>query len=433
MARPRDKIVYVGMSADLLHPGHINVLREAAKLGRVTVGLLTDRAVASYKRLPLLTFEQRRAVIQHIEFVSAVVPQETLDYTANLRALRPDYVVHGDDWRNGVQTETRRRVVEVLREWGGTLVEPAYTKGISSTALCDATREAGFAPEVRRQRLRRLLDAKPLVRAMEAHSGLSALIVERLEAPLDGFHREFDAIWSSSLTDATNRGSFDPETVDPSTRLTTLNEILDVTTKPVIFDAGIAGRAEHFAASVRALERAGASAVVLGDKQGEERTPSRDAECFPGRDRIERVARKIRVGREARISAAFMIAAGVGGLGDAGAIAASVNRAVAYADAGADAIMIDSTDATADHVFAFCERYRQVVDTPLLATGSTVARMQEPELEAAGVNMVVYADQLLRAAYPAMIDAAMRVLADGSDGKLRMDHTPGPGMLDLLR
>jgi len=229
--------VYVGMSADLVHPGHLNVLDVARQLGEVTVGLLTDEAIASYKRLPYLTYEERRIVVENIKGVSRVVPQTTLDYVHNLRLLRPDYVVHGDDWRTGVQQEVRARVIATLAEWGGELVEPSYTDGISSTRLNASLRSAGTTPQRRLRQLRRLLQAKPLVRVLEAHNGLTALIVERVSSPgQDGGVREFDAMWLSSLTDSTAKGKPDTECVDLTSRMQTVGDILEVTTKPLIFD-----------------------------------------------------------------------------------------------------------------------------------------------------------------------------------------------------
>jgi len=240
------KQVYVGMSADLIHPGHMNILKEAARLGEVTVGLLTDAAIASYKRVPYLTYEQRKAVVENIKGVARVIPQETLDYAPNLLVEKPDIVVHGDDWRVGVQAKTRQKVIDALAQWGGELVEIPYTKGISSTQLHEDIKAIGTTPDVRLRRLRRLLDAKGFVRALEVHHGLSGLIVENLHvtAP-DGTNREFDCMWSSSLTDSTARGKPDIEAVDMTARMVMVNEIFEVTTKPLILDADTGGRPEH--------------------------------------------------------------------------------------------------------------------------------------------------------------------------------------------
>ena len=260
------KRVYVAMSADIIHPGHLNIIREAAKLGEVTVGVLTDAAIASYKRLPYMNYEQRAAVVKALKGVAEVMPQEQLDYIPNLLKLKPDYVVHGTDWREGVQAKTRQRVIEMLAAWGGELVEPEYTEGISSTQLNKAIREVGTTPDLRRRRLRRLLDAKPIVRVMEAHSGLSGLIVENTSGVKANVKHEFDAMWLSSLTDSTLKGKPDNESVDITSRLRTVNDILEVTTKPIIYDGDSGGLPEHFVFLVRSLERLGVSAVVIEDK-----------------------------------------------------------------------------------------------------------------------------------------------------------------------
>ena len=257
--------VYIGMSADLVHPGHLNVIKEAAVYGKVTVGLLTDAAIASYKRIPYMEYDQRKQVIENIKGVERVVAQETLDYAPNLRKYQPDYVVHGDDWKEGVQRETRQRVIDTLAEWGGQLIEVPYTKGISSTQLNKALKEIGTTPDLRLKSLRRMLQAKPLVRFLDIHNALSGLIIEHayVDTPLG--RREFDGMWGSSLTDSTAKGKPDIEAVDVSSRMTTLNEVLEVTTKPIVYDADTGGQTEHFEFTVRTLERLGVSAAIIED------------------------------------------------------------------------------------------------------------------------------------------------------------------------
>ncbi|MEP7147121.1 MAG: isocitrate lyase/phosphoenolpyruvate mutase family protein, partial [bacterium] len=235
------KKVYVGMSADLIHPGHLNIINAAKKLGEVTIGLLTDKAIAGYKRLPYLTFDQRKLIIENIKGVDNVIPQETLDYGPNLKKLKPDYVVHGDDWKTGAQQQTRQKVIDTLKEWNGELVEVEYTKGISSTQLNTSLKEIGTTPQIRMKRLRRLLDSKPIVRLIEAHNGLTGLIVENLQITKDDLPKEFDGMWLSSLTDSTAKGKPDIEAVDVTARMQTLNDIVEVTTKPVIYDGDTGG------------------------------------------------------------------------------------------------------------------------------------------------------------------------------------------------
>lgn len=416
------KTVYVAMSADIIHPGHLNIVKEAAKLGDVTVGVLTDAAIASYKRLPYMNYEQRAAVVSALKGVVRVVPQETLDYIPNLRKFKPDFVVHGTDWREGVQAKTRQGVIDTLAEWGGKLVEPEYTPGISSTQLNKAIREVGTTPDIRRRRLRRLLNAKPIVRVMEAHSGLSGLIVENAFAmvpkdPADPngakVRHEFDAMWLSSLTDSTLKGKPDNESVDVSSRLRTVNDILEVTTKPIIYDGDSGGLPEHFTFLVRSLERLGVSAVIIEDKIGLKQNSLLEQGNVQRQASIEDQCHKIKVGKQAQITDEFMIIARceslIAGAGEDDAIA----RCKAYCEAGADGIMIHSKSKTPDEIISFVKRFRAEVsaDKPIVVVPSTYAQVTESELAKIGVNIVIYANQLLRAAYPAMKSCAERILS----------------------
>ena len=409
------KTVYVGMSADLIHPGHLNIINEAAKLGEVTVGVLTDAAIASYKRLPYMSYEQRAAVVSALKGVARVVPQEQLDYIPNLKKLKPDYVVHGTDWRNGVQAKTRQGVIDALAAWGGKLVEPEYTEGISSTQLNKAIREVGTTPDIRRRRLRRLLNAKPIVRVMEAHSGLSGLIVEHACVTKDNRKCEFDAMWLSSLTDSTLKGKPDNESVDVTSRLRTVNDILEITTKPIIYDGDSGGLPEHFTFLVRSLERLGVSAVIIEDKIGLKQNSLLEQGNVQQQAPIEDQCHKIKMGKQAQITNDFMIIARceslIAGKGEDDAIA----RCKAYCEAGADGIMIHSKSKTPDEVVSFVKRFRVEVsaDKPIVVVPSTYAQVTEDELAAIGVNVVIYANQLLRAAYPAMLKTAERILGCG--------------------
>lgn len=416
------KTVYVAMSADIIHPGHLNIIAEAAKLGDVTVGVLTDAAIASYKRLPYMNFEQRSAVVAALKGVSRVVPQETLDYIPNLKKYKPDYVVHGTDWREGVQAKTRQGVIDTIATWGGKLVEPEYTPGISSTQLNKAIREVGTTPDIRRARLRRLLNAKPIIRTLEAHSGLSGLIVETVSATpytpppkTPGVRREFDAMWLSSLTDSTLKGKPDNESVDVTSRLRTVNDILEITTKPIIYDGDSGGLPEHFSFLVRSLERLGVSAVIIEDKIGLKQNSLFETGNVQQQASIEDQCHKIRVGKQAQITEDFMIFARCESLimnkGEDEAIA----RCKAYCEAGADGIMIHSKAKTPDEIISFVKRFRAEVsgDTPIAVVPSTYSQVTEDELASIGVNIVIYANQLLRAAYPAMKACAERILACG--------------------
>ena len=261
----KSKIVYIGMSADLIHQGHLNIIAEGRKLGKVIIGLLTDEAIASYKRLPLIAFDERKLIVENMKGVEKVVPQSTLDYVPNLKEIKPDFVVHGDDWKSGVQKEVRKRVLKTIAEWGGELVEPKYTEGISSTDLIAAVKAQGITPGKRMKTLRRLIDVKPIVRILEAHNGLTGLIVEKASIEKDGRKIEFDGIWESSLTDSTAKGKPDTELVDFSSRFSTIEEILEVTTKPIIVDGDTGGRIDHFKFRVKTLEKLGVNVIIYAN------------------------------------------------------------------------------------------------------------------------------------------------------------------------
>jgi len=413
--RTKQKSVYVGMRADLVHPGHLNIIKEAKKLGTVTVGLFTDEAIVSYERVPYLNYAQREEIIKNIKGVARVVSQSTLDYTENLRALKPDYVVHGDDWINGAQVKTRKKVIVTLKEWGGKLVEVPYTKGISSAYLHEKIRSIGTTPEIRSKRLRRLLAVKGFVRALEAHHGLSGLIVEHTKIKdSSGRYEEFDAMWMSSLTDSAIKGKPDIEYVDLTSRLVSLNEILDVTTKPIIFDGDTGGIAEHFALRIKTLERLGVSAIIIEDKIGLKKNSLFGTEANQQQDDIENFCNKLRVGKNAQVTNDFMIIARIESLILGKGHDDALLRAGSYIKAGADGIMIHSKNTKPDEIFAFCDAFKTFKQkVPLVVVPSTYTSVYEHELKKRGVNIVIYANQLLRSAYPAMIKTAEDILRYG--------------------
>jgi len=402
------KKIYIGMSADLVHPGHMNIIKEAAKLGAVTVGLLTDSAIASYKRLPYMTYEQRKDVIENIKGVENVIAQETLDYRPNLESLKPDIVVHGDDWKEGIQSKTRQQVIDTLAKWGGELVEVGYTAGISSTQLNNSLKEIGTTPDIRRSRLRRLIDAKPVVRIMEAHNALSGLIVESAKGK-SGV--EYDGMWSSSLTDSTSKGKPDIEAVDVSTRINTINEIFEVTTKPMIYDADTGGIAEHFAFTVRTLERTGISAVIIEDKTGLKKNSLFGNDVAQTQDTIENFCQKIQAGKRAQITDDFMVISRIESLILEKGMDDAVARAKAYIEAGADGIMIHSRQKEPDEILEFCKILREYNEhIPIIVVPTSYNQITAQELSEAGINVVIYANHMLRAAYPGMMDVATSIL-----------------------
>ena len=405
------KTVYVGMSADMIHHGHINIINEAAKYGDVIVGLLTDKAVASYKRLPYLTYEEREAVVVGLKGVTKVVPQETLDYRPNLEALKPEFVVHGDDWKTGVQSKVRDQVIETLAKWGGKLIDVPYTPGISSTKLNKAVKSQGTTPDRRRAQFKRLVHSKEIVRIIETHSGISSLIAENLEVDVNGQKRSFDGFWSSSLTDSTNKGKPDIEAVDTSDRANTISSIFEVTTKPMIYDGDTGGKPEHFAFTVRTLERLGVSAIVIEDKTGLKKNSLFGTEVAQTQDSVEDFCSKILAGKNAQVSDDFMIFARCESLILDKGMDDAVERCKAYLEAGADGIMIHSRREDGEEIMDFCKLYQDFgLGRPLIVVPSSFDRITETEFAEAGVNIVIYANHLLRAAYPAMLDVATTIL-----------------------
>ena len=408
------KKVYVGMSADLIHPGHINILKKASLLGEVIVGILTDKAIASYKRVPFMRFEQRVEIMENIKGVSKVIPQHTLDYRDNLNLIKPDIVLHGDDWREGIQIKTRQQVIDTLSEWGGELVEVEYTKGISSTQLHNALSEIGTTVEIRRAMLRRLIHSKPIIRILEAHNALSALIAENLVVEKNGKIMSFDGVWSSSLTDSTAKGKPDIEAIDITSRINSVNDIFEVTMKPMIFDGDTGGKTEHFEFTVRSLERAGVSAIIIEDKIGLKKNSLFGNEVKQTQDSIENFSDKISRGKAAQLSDDFMIIARVESLILEAGMEDALTRADAYIDAGADGIMIHSRHKDPKEIIEFMEKFRaKNTHTPIAVAPTSFNGVTVAEFEKMGVNIVINANHMLRAAYPAMLKVAKSVLKNG--------------------
>ena len=405
------KKVYVGMSTDMIHHGHIKIIEVARRLGEVTVGLLTDKAIASFKRLPLLSYGQRKKIIENIKGVTNVIPQETLDYVPYLKKLRPDYVVHGTDWKTGAQKRTRERVIEALKEWGGKLVEPEHTRDVSATQLIDKMNEIGTTPEIRLKKLRRLLELKPIVRILEVHSGLTGRIVEQTKLVDGDIVREFDGMWQSSLTDSATKGKPDIELVDSTSRIQTIDQIFEVTTKPMIVDGDSGGLTEHFVYTVRTLERLGVSAVIIEDKIGPKRNSLFGTDANQQQDTIENFSEKISTGKKAQVTDDFMIIARIESLILKKGLDDALKRAKAYIESGADGIMIHSNEKDPKEILDFCSQYNKIEDkVQLVVVPSTYCTITEEDLIKAGVKIVIYANHLLRSAYPAMVKAAETIL-----------------------
>lgn len=407
----KNKTVYIGLSADLIHQGHLNIIAEGKKLGRVIIGLLTDEAISSYKRLPLIAFNDRKLIVENLKGVYKVIPQSTLDYVPNLKKIKPEYVVHGDDWKTGIQKKVRERVIKVLDQWGGQLIEPKYTKGISSTDLITAIKKQGITPSRRMKTLRRLIESKPIIRILEAHNGLTGLIVEKASINKNGQKIEFDGIWESSLTDSTSKGKPDTELVDFTSRFLTIEEILEVTTKPIIVDGDTGGRIDHFKFRIKTLERLGVSAIIIEDKIGAKRNSLFGTDVTQKQDTIEHFSEKILAGKKSQITEDFMIIARIESLILKNGMNDALKRAKAYIKAGADGIMIHSKEKEGKEIINFCNNYNKFdIKVPLIVVPSTYSHMTEIELQNLGVNVIIYANQLLRSAYPAMMETAKSIL-----------------------
>ena len=405
------KKVYLGMIGDIMHPGLINIINEGAKYGDVMIGLFTDKAIATHKRLPYLTYEQRKNVIENIKGVSEIVPQDEWSYIPNLMKYKPNYIIHGDDWLVGPDKYIRDEVFKLMEKQGGQVIEIPYTKGITSSGLASEIAALGTTPEARMKSLRRLISAKPIVRILESHCGLTGLIIEHTKIEVNGIEKEFDGMWASSLTDSTSKGKPDIEAVDITTRLHDLNDSLEVTTKPVIFDGDTGGKTEHFVFTVRTLERLGISAVIIEDKVGLKQNSLFGTDAVQTQDSIEGFSAKIKAGKEAQVTRDFMIIARCESLIAGKPVDDALARCHAYVAAGADGVMIHSKNKDGMDIKEFCLRFREKDEhTPIVAVPSTYNQFTEKELAEWGINIVIYANHMLRSAYPAMVKCAESIL-----------------------
>lgn len=417
------KTVYLGMIADIMHPGLINIINEGAKYGEVIVGLFTDRAIATHKRLPYLSYEQRKNVVENIRGVSRVIPQDEWSYIPNLKKIKPDYIIHGDDWCEGPSQHLRDEVYQLMKEQGGRVIEIPYTKGITSSGLASELNKIGTTPDLRRKTLRRLLAAKPIVRILESHCGLTGLIIEHTSVQVGDVKREFDGMWASSLTDSTSKGKPDIEAVDLTTRLHDLNDTLECTTKPIIFDGDTGGKVEHFGFMVRTLERLGVSAVIVEDKVGLKQNSLFGTDAVQTQDTIEGFCTKIHAGKQAQITDDFMIIARIESLIAGKPVEDALERAYAYVNAGADGIMIHSRNKDGEDIHEFCTRFREHDShTPIVVVPTTFNHITEDEFAEWGVNIVIYANHMLRSAYPAMVNCAKSILEHGRCQEASADY-----------
>ena len=403
--------VYMCFSTDIIHGGHIAIIKKAQKLGKLIIGVLSDEAVASYKRLPLVPASERKVMFENVAGVYKVVDQNTLSYKDNLIKIKPDIVVHGDDWCSGFQKPIRDEVVSILASYGGKLVEYPYSSDQKYTDIQARTRSDLAMPDIRRGRLKRVLETKGLVIAMEAHDGLTGLIVENTVVHQDGGARQFDAMWISSLCDSTAKGKPDIELVDMTSRFRTIEDITEVTTKPIIFDGDTGGKTEHFVYTVRSLERLGVSMVIIEDKTGLKKNSLFGTEVVQTQDSIENFCAKIRVGKKAQRTREFMICARIESLILEQGMEDALTRAFAFVEAGADAIMIHSRKKDPSEVREFIEKFRvKNVSTPIVLVPTSFNSVTEEEWKECGANIIIYANQLMRAEVPAMQKAAQMIL-----------------------
>ena len=403
--------VYTCFCTDIIHEGHLNIIREAEKLGELTVGVLPDLQMIRYNRFPTKTTEERMDMIRALPGVKDVIEQDQIMYDDVVHKLRPDYIVHGDNWGDSAMQAIRANIVRLLDEYGGELVEIPYTHNADVEKLDRQMREKLAMPEFRRGRLRKLLNMVPIVKTIEVHSGLTGLIAEKTIVAKDEAISQYDAMWISSLCDSTEKGKPDIELVDMTSRFRTIDDVLEVTTKPIIFDGDTGGLTEHFVYTVRSLERMGVSAVIIEDKTGLKKNSLFGTQVEQTQDSIENFCEKIAMGKKAQLSDDFMIIARIESLILGKGQQDAIERARAYVKAGADGIMIHSRQKSPDEIFDFCDVFRsEDKETPLIVVPSTYNTVKEDELKEHGVNIVIYANQLLRAAFPAMEKAARSIL-----------------------
>ena len=426
--------VYVPLAVDILHEGHINILKIASKYGEVIVGLFTDEAIANYKTIPILDYKNRELLVKNLKYVSRIIPQKSDDYTYNLNLIKPNYLVHGDDWKNDARKKTRDKVIKTLKKWSGKLIEPKYTKNISSSIIKNKILEIGFLAKNRISRLKRLINSKDIVRILESHNSLTGLIIENLKVNKKNTNIEFDGMWSSSLTDSATKGKPDNSAVDFSTRLSSLNDMMEVTSKLLVFDADNGGQLEHLFFLVRSLERSGASAIIMEDKIGLKKNSLFKNQTGTKQDKPELFAKKIRLICNCRKNKDFMVIARIESFILGKGLKDALRRAEIYSKAGADAILIHSKEKTPAEIFSFAKEFKKSKNfIPLVSVPSTYSKVYEKDLIKNGFKLVIYANQLLRAAYPAMQYAATKILENNRAFEIEKKIIPIKEIINLIK
>lgn len=427
------KKIYTCFCTDVIHEGHINIINRAREYGEVIVGVLCDYQMIRYNRFPAISFEERVAMVEKLEGVSQVVIQDQIMYDKIIEELRPDYVIHGDNWQRGPEAAIRENVLYNLGLYGGELIEIPYTWNDTVKKIDEISREKLAMPEIRRKRLRQLLQICSIVKTIEVHSGLTGLIAEKTVVEAGDGLDQFDAMWISSLCDSTVRGKPDIELVDMTSRIRTIDEVMDVTTKPIILDGDTGGLVEHFVYNIRTLERMGVSAVIIEDKVGLKKNSLFGTEVKQTQDSIENFCEKIRAGKNAQRTKDFMIIARIESLILEKGMEDALQRAKSYVEAGADGIMIHSRKSGPDEIFEFCDRFRKKdPTTPIVVVPTTYCDTYESELVDHGINIVIYANQLTRSAFPAMETAAKVILQNHRSREIEDRLIPFKEIITLI-
>lgn len=405
------KNVYACFSTDIIHEGHRNIINEAKRYGSLTIGVVSDEAMVKFDRFPTISQKERIAQIENLDGVDHVIVQNSVSYVDNLQKLKPDYVIHGDNWKHNQQSIIREQVIQTLQEWGGELIEVPYTENENVRHIDKVMHDKLAMPEFRRKRLKQLLKMRPIVKTLEVHSGITALIAEKTVVQRGDELDQYDAMWISSLCDSTAKGKPDIELVDMSSRMRTIDDVMDVSTKPIILDGDTGGLIEHFVYNVRTLERMGVSAVIIEDKTGLKKNSLFGNDVVQTQDSIENFSNKIRAGKQAQLSDDFMIIARIESLILDKGMEDALERAFAYVNAGADGIMIHSRKKDPTEIFTFCDAFRaKEKDIPIVVVPTSYNTVTEEELAQHGVNIVIYANQLTRSAFPAMQNTAIDIL-----------------------
>ena len=430
----KNKVVYVPMACDVLHSAHVNILKKAKKYGKVIVGLLTDKAISEYKKLPLINYDERFKILSGIKFVDQVVEQATMDCSNNIKKIKPDFFIHGDDWRVGIQKNQRRKAIQALKVNNGKLIEVAFNKDISSAEIKNKMLKLDISSENRVSRLKRLMNVKDIVKILESHNSLTGLIIENLKVTKNNSFTEFDGMWSSSLTDSATKGKPDNSSVDFSTRLISLNDMMEVTTKLLVFDADNGGQLEHLRFLVRSLERAGVSAIIMEDKIGLKKNSLFKNQTGAKQDKPELFAKKIKLICNSRINKDFMVVARIESFILGKGLRDALKRAEIYSKAGADAILIHSKEKTPNEIFSFAKEFKKSKNfIPLVSVPSTYSKVYEKDLINNGFKLVIYANQLLRAAYPAMQSTARKILKNSRAFEAEKKIIPIKEIINLIK